>query len=179
MKRTIVSLVSMALALGAAPASAQAPIEGTVAMQLNPGIGMEPCPGVTWAGTLEVTDSDGQDGSYGLVLSTTGEHGVYRGDAYLFEENYAVLTEPLEFGEDGQLTSCTAGEVLLSGWDAGVGIVPKGEFWDSGFVEMASGPFEGWLHARTYQDGAFTEFVEDPDGNPAPVAYAGSFRLEP
>ena len=179
MKRTITALTVLAVASLGVPASATDGIEGTVKMHANPGMGMEPCPEVTWAGTLEIAGGGEQDGSYGLVLSSTGEEGVFRGDAYLFEEDYAVMTEPLAFDEDGVLVACSAGEVLLSGWDAGVGVLPKGEFWDAGFVETATGPFEGWLHARTYQDGAFTEFIEDPDGNPLPIGYEGTFRLEP
>jgi hypothetical protein len=177
----IAALTIVSVAALGAPASAAEPIDGTVKMSSNPGsaTGTGPCPEVTWAGSLEITDSEGQDGSYGLVLSTTDVPGVNRGEAYLFQEGYAVMTEPLSFDEEGALVACTAGEVILSGWDAGVGILPKGEFWDTGYVETASGPFDGWDHARTYQDGSFTEFIETEAGVPWPVGYEGTFRLVP
>jgi|GEM_PF-4499941 len=172
----IAAVAVLALAGGA---SALEPIDGTVKMQMNPGLGSEPCPDVTWTGTLEITGSERQDGTYGLVLTSTGVPGVNRDEAYLFQEDYAVMTEPLSFDEEGVLVVCTAGETILSGWDAGVGIIAKNEFWDAGYVEAANGPFEGWVHGRTYQDGSFTEFIETEDGVPRPVAYAGTFRLVP
>ena len=179
MKRFTLPIAAVMTLVLAFPASAEGDIHGTVKMQMNPGAGMDPCPLVNWFGTVEFSDTGAQDGTYGLVLTSTGEQGVYRGDAYLFEENYTVMTEPLALDAEGVLNACEAGEVVLSGWDAGVGLMPKNEFWDTGYVEVAAGPFDGWTGARTYQDGSFTEFIELEDGTPFPSSYEGTFRLQP
>ena len=179
MKRIIAGLTALSLAAIASPAAALEPLEGDVAMSVNPGwaTGTGPCPEVTWAGSLELTDTDGLDGTYGLVLTYNDVPGVMRGDWYLFQENWAVTTEVPEFDADGMVVTCMPGTTLMSGYDAGVSPTTGNEFWDVGFVEETSAPFDAWLGARTYQDGILT-FGEGPDGAPVPLSYVGTFRLE-
>ena len=179
MKRMIAAVTALAVGAIAAPVGASEPIGGTVSMSANPGSadGTGPCPDVNWAGSLVLEGTDGVDGTYGLVLTYNDVEGVMRGPWYLFQENWAVTSEVPEFDADGMPIACFPGEVLMSGWDAGVGAMETAEFWDTGFVEEAAPPFEAWLGARTYQDGIMSMITLD-DGTPVPVQYEGTFRLE-
>ena len=174
MKRKIAGLAVLAAGLLSTPAAAFEPIDGTVSMSANPGwtTGTGACPEVTWAGVLVLEGAGDVDGTYGLVLTSNDVAGVMRGPWYLVQENWAVTSEVPTLDDEGMPVTCMPGTVLLSGWDAGVGAMTRGEFWDAGFVEQAAAPFEAWLGARTYQDGMMTMV----DG--VPVAYDGTFRLE-
>jgi hypothetical protein len=178
-------IVACALAL-AAPASAQGPVEGVVETVENIGWEVGPCPGIGWVGTLDISGSDGMDGTYGFELFHrdfgNDTNSVFaEDDWWRWSEYFAVRDALYEFDEEGFIVDCEPGAVLLQGYDTGVGSLALNEFWDTGYVAEASGPFEGLTGARTFQLGEFTAWndaITMPDGNPSPTAFKASFRVE-
>jgi len=185
MRRIVVAMAVVGLLGAAAPTSAQGPVEGTVAVVEHVGWEVGPCPGVGWVGTLEISGQGEMDGTYGFKLYHTDfgtdTNSVFVDDWWRWSEYFAVHDALFELDEDGNIVDCGPGEVVLQGYDSGVGSLGLNEFWDTGYVAMAAGPFAGLEGSRTFQLGHFTEFNEAitmPDGNAYPTAFEASFRVE-
>ena len=114
MRRFVISVVVIGLLTVAAPASAQGPVEGSVAVVEPAGWDVGPCPGIGWVGTLDISGHGDMDGTYGFQLYHT------------------------DFGS-----------------------LALNEFWDTGYVAMAAGPFEGLEGAMTFQRGYHEFFAGD------------------
>jgi len=185
MRRFVISVVVIGLLTVAAPASAQGPVEGSVAVVEPAGWDVGPCPGIGWVGTLDISGHGDMDGTYGFQLYHTDfgtdTDSVMVDDWWRWSEYFAVHDALFELDEEGIIVDCEPGAVVLQGYDSGVGSLALNEFWDTGYVAMAAGPFEGLEGAMTFQRGYFTEFIEDitmPDGNAYPTAFEASFRVE-
>ncbi len=185
MRRSMVLVVAACAAMTAAPASAQGPVEGTTSMVEYLGFGGEQCPEVAWVGTLEVSDSGDLDGTYGFTLYHTafGEdtNSVFVDGWWRWSEYFAVRDGLYELDEEGLLVDCEPGELLLQGFDTGVGNTQVNRFWDTGYAAQASGPFEGMAGAKVDQIGTFTVFndeLSNPDGSPYPTAFEAKILIE-
>ena len=185
MRKVIASLAAVGLLALAAPVGAEGPVEGTVRVVEPAGWDVGPCPGIGWVGELEISGYGEMDGMYGFQLYHTDfgtdTNSVFVDDWWRWSEYFAVHDAPFELDEDGNIVDCEPGEVVLQGYDGGVGNLTLNEFWDTGYVAMAAGPFEGLEGAMTFQLGHFTEFNEEitmPDGNAYPTAFEASFRVK-
>jgi hypothetical protein len=185
MRRFAISLVAVGLLAVRAPASAQGPVEGTVTAVESAGWDVGPCPGIGWVGTLEISGHGDMDGTYGFQLYHTDfgndTNSLMVDDWWRWSEYFAVHDALFELDEESFIVDCEPGEVVLQGYDSGVGSLALNEFWDTGYVATAGGPFEGFEGARTFQLGTFTAFNEEismPDGNASPTAFEASFRVE-
>ena len=185
MRTLVIPLLAVGLLAVAAPAGAQGPVEGNVTVVEPAGWETGPCPGIGWVGTLEISGHGDMDGSYGFQLCHTDfgtdTNSVFVDDWWRWSEYFAVHDALFELDDTGNIVDCEPGEVVLQGYDSGVGSLAINEFWDTGYVAMAAGPFEGLEGARTFQLGRFTAFNEEirmPDGNAYPTAFEASFRVE-
>lgn len=162
----LVLVVVLALLL-AIPVSAKKPLEGDMELYFNLGFGNPeaPCPGLTWAGTVEL------DGVvYGMAFYPTGEKDV--GKVHHYWEDWYIYDTPFEFMGGAVLDECVPGEIVLAGTDKGV-FSPNIKYRMSGTVDQAAEPFEEWLGRRVYMAG-IGNF--DPITG-APVTAPGTFRL--
>ncbi len=181
MRKVLMALTTLAMTATAAPVSAQDSVTGTATMDRHGGA--EPCPGISWVGTMEIDGHGDMDGTFGYALSKAEDipATVYE-DGWIRWAEYFTLSDGMfERDADGLLVSCEPGAALLHGYDSGVG-QPDGAFWDTGYIIDASGIFEGMGGARADQLGAFTVWHDEatmPDGKPAPVAFTVELMVQP
>lgn len=181
MRKAWIALTAMAMVATAVPVSAQDSVMGTATMDRHGGA--EPCPAISWVGTMEIDGHGDMDGTYGYALSKAEDiPATVIADSWLRWAEYFTLYDGVfERDADGLLVACEPGAALLHGYDSGVGL-PDGIFWDTGYVIDASGPFEGMEGARADQLGVFDRFHEEatmPDGKPAPIAFTADLTVQP
>jgi len=181
MRKVLMSLTILAMAATAAPVSAQDAVTGTTTMAVH--ARAEPCTAISWMGTLEIDGHGAMDGTYGFALSKAENipATVFADGWWRWAEYFTVYDGLFERDGEGLVVSCEPGAVLLHGYDTGVG-EPDGDFWDTGYVIDADGPFEGMEGARADQFGTFTEWsVTDitPEGEPFPTAFTVDLVIQP
>ena len=175
MKRRLAVAVALVAALSmvmAVPATAKTPLEGDMKLYFNLGFGNEeaPCPGITWAGTVEL----GGD-MFGIAYFpvASADHG----NSYHFEEVVELYETPFEF-TGGVLTACQPGGVVLAGTSHGVESNLKYRI--NGNVADAYGSLAEWDGRKFRVRGHVTmhELV-GPDGEIVlvPATAHGTFRL--
>lgn len=156
-RRVWLALVAGLLALtvvSAAPAVAKPPVRGEIdLMALAPGS----CGSVTWSGTVTFPD-----GVHGLYLAATDVAPVDRGVTMHYEESFTVVDEPLMLGScpDGSQT------MLLTGWDAGIGVFVNDTFRANGAVTDAGAGYSAWDGHKVHMSGdiVVVESVSTLDG---------------
>ena len=180
----LISLVLLGVLATAMPASAAPLASGEGEMVRHAGFRGDDaaCPHISWIGSLEISDSEGMDGTYGITLSKAEiiPETVFTEEWWWWAEYFTVFDGLFEFDEAGSAIECEPGAVLLHGYDSGVGQA-TGKFWDTGYLIEASGPFEGMEGAKVDQLGTFTEWHDEatlPNGQPAPVAFTIDFIVE-
>lgn len=185
MRRLLLPIVVLAVLAMAPPASASPLVSGEGEMVQHAGFrgGDAACPHISWVGSLEVSDSEGMDGTYGITLSKAEiiPTTVFHEGWWWWAEYFTVFDGLFEFDEAGSIIECEPGDVMLHGYDTGVG-QPGGKFWDTGYLIVASGPFEGMEGAKVDQLGTFTEWFADrttPEGDPFPSTFTIDFIVEP
>lgn len=185
MNRRILLIVALiaALALVAAPVSAGAdkPISGEMELYFNLGFGSEddpetpadeeaPCPGISWAGTVEL-----EGVTYGIAFFPTDAKDV--GKVHHFTENWEIYDTPFAF-EGGVLAECTPGGIVLSGTDAGVSS-PNSKYRMNGTVGDAFAPFAQLDGRKVHMSGDITWQNLGTDDEPiiVPATAPGDFRI--
>jgi hypothetical protein len=181
MRKALMALTTLAMVATAAPVSAQDSMTGTATMDRH-GYA-EPCTHVGWTGTMEIDGHGDLDGTYGYAFYKGEDmpQAVFA-DGWIWWAEYFSLYDGLfERGADGLLVSCEPGDVLLHGYDSGVGMT-DGIFWDTGYIIDANGPFEAMEGARADHLGTFDVFHPEatlPDGNPAPIGFTIGLTVQP
>ena len=187
MKRKLTVLLALAaliatFSLVAAPVSAGAekPISGEMELYFNLGFGNPdaPCPGISWAGTVELGGT-----TYGIAFIPLDAKDV--GKVHHFAEAWVIYDTPFTF-TGGVLTECTSGDVVLSGTDAGVSS-PNSKYRMNGTVGEAFAPFVQWDGRNVHMSGDITwaeievPNPDDPDGGlmtiVVPATAPGYFRI--
>jgi len=176
MKRRSIVLVALVAALlmaSTAPVSAKTPLRGEMELYFNLGFGDTgtPCPGITWAGTIEL---DGA--TYGMTFTPTGAKDV--GRVHHFWEDWNIYTSPFSF-TGGVLTQCTSGDVVLAGRDNGI-TSPNDRYRMNGSVDQAAFPFGAWDGRSVHMSGVINWIeIPGPDGAPVvvPETAPGTFRM--
>jgi hypothetical protein len=180
MRKALLTLTTLTLVATAAPVSAQDAVTGTATMDKHGRA--EPCPTISWVGSMEIDGHGDMDGTYGFALSKAEDippsvfaHGWMR-----WAEYFTLYDGLFERDADGLLVSCEPGAALLYGYDSGVGL-PDGIFWDTGHIIDASGPFEGMVGARADQLGEFTAWSDEATkgDQPAPIAFTADLTVQP
>lgn len=173
----VLAVVTALSMLVAVPASAKPPIRGDMdPLDFNLGVGdpETPCPSIAWIGTITI---DGV--AYGMTFIPTGSGKPFDADpspsVHFFEEIwtiYAPGTLVAEFTA-GVLTTCTLGDVVLSGHDRGITTIKSSRYHMKGEVEVAAGVFTGLEGHKVHMSGTIEWY---PFG--APMSAPGSFRLK-
>ena len=184
MRRFLIPIVIVGVLAMALPASASPLVSGDGEMFRHAGFRGEEaaCPHISWVGSLEISDSEGMDGTYGITLSKADiiPQTVFEDGWWWWAEYFTVFDGLFEFDEAGSVIECEPGAVMLHGYDSGVGQAGS-KFWDTGYLIEAAGPFEGMEGAKVDQLGTFTEWSDDmqtPDGDPFPNAFTIDFIVE-
>jgi len=163
-------VLSVAVAL---PANAKKPLSGD--MELNFNLGYDnpatPCPGITWAGTVELEGT-----TYGMAFYPTSAKDV--GATHHFDEIWVIYDAPFDF-TGGVLTECVPGDIVLAGTDSGV-TSPNSKYRMNGAVGSAFAPFAEWDGRNVHMSGDITwADLVLPDGTiiVVPETAPGTFRL--
>lgn len=180
MRKTLIALTTLALVAAAAPVNAEDSVTGTATMDKHGRA--EPCTAISWVGSMEIDGYGDLDGTYGYALSKAEDiPPSVVADGWLRWAEYFTLYDGLfERDADGLLVSCEPGAVLLHGYDSGVGLT-DGNFWDTGYIIDAGGPFESMVGARADQLGVFTAWSDEATKGdmPAPIAFTADLTVGP
>jgi len=180
MRRFLAPMVIVGVMVMALPVSAAESVSGESKMTLHGRA--EPCTNMSWVGTLDVSGSGDTAGTYGLALQKKDDlpASQFIDGWWRWAEYFTVYDQTFEVDDEGLIVDCEPGTALLHGYDSGVGL-PDGDFWDTGYIIEAAGPFEGLEGAKADQLGTFTVFSDTkttPDGKPFPVGFETTFTVE-
>ena len=106
-----------------------------------------------WVGTITIDEDE-----YGMAFFATGSGKPFAADpsssVHFFEETWVIYDElDFTFNPDGTLATFVPGDVVLSGYDAGITNMKNSKYHMNGYVDVAEGDFADWMGRSVHMMG--------------------------